>query len=69
MGVLDGAGNLPREGAILEVNLRASHCNQHDFVTSLFSAVRGGDAVLPKFLRDFLLLPSVKPNLILIHAG
>jgi len=25
-----------------------------DFVAQLFSAVRGGDAALPKLLRDFL---------------
>jgi len=36
------------------VNLGASNCNQWGLCDIIFSAVRGGDAALPKLLCDFL---------------
>ena len=58
IGVLDRGGDRRKEGAVLGVNVhRTSHCNQRE-LCGVFSAVRGGDAALPKLLWDFLLLSS-----------
>jgi len=59
VGVLDWAGDCPREGAILGVNLRRPIVTNGDPVVQLFSAVRGGDDALPKSLLDFLLKLSL----------
>ena len=48
MGVLDGSGDLRREGAILGVNLG------HPIVTNRILCVRGGNDAFPKLLWDFL---------------
>ena len=37
MGVLDGGGGRRREGAVLEGEFGASHCNQYDLCDALFS--------------------------------
>jgi len=54
MGVLNGGGNRRRKGTILAVNVGHPILTNGDFMVYLFSAMRGGDAALPKLLWDFL---------------
>ena len=63
MGVLHGGGDHRRERAVLGVNVGHPIVANGDFVAQLFSAVRSGDAALPKLLWDFLLLFSLSLSL------
>ena len=58
MGSIEG-GNRRRKGAVSAVNVGHPIVTNGDLVALLFSAVRGGDAALPKLLWDFLLYLSI----------
>jgi len=57
MGVLHGM-EFVEGGAVLGVNVGHPIVTSGDFVAWLFSAVRGGDAALPKLVWDFLLIAA-----------
>ena len=56
MGVLEWDGDRRREGVVLGVNVGHPIVTNGNFVAYLFSAVRGGDAAVPKLLWDFLFM-------------
>jgi len=56
MGVLDKGRDRRRGRGSFVGKYGASHYNQLGTVAQLRSAVRGGDAALPKLLWDFLFL-------------
>ena len=55
-----GVAVVEGEGAILAVNVGHPIVTNGDFVAQLFSAVRGGDAALPKLLWDVLLMMQLR---------
>jgi len=59
-GVLNGGGHRRRGKDSFGVNMEHPIATNEDFMVQFFSAVKGGDAAVPKLLWDFLFLLSTR---------